>query len=120
MLCGEAFRGCQGGCGRCAGPCPALWDHRTWQQPASSGFQPGNANSNQSQPRLNRLKRRGDQFGLQTVLSLLNHRFRLDVRKKFFTMRVVKHWNVLPREAVDAPSLEVFKPMLDGALSNLV
>jgi len=47
-------------------------------------------------------------------------RFRLDTRKKFFTMRVVKHWNRLPREAVDAPSLEVFKTRLDGALSNLV
>jgi len=39
---------------------------------------------------------------------------------KFFTMRVVKHWNRLPREAVDAPSLEEFKARLDGALSNLV
>ncbi|KFR17578.1 hypothetical protein N306_13351, partial [Opisthocomus hoazin] len=47
-------------------------------------------------------------------------RFRLDVRKKFFTMRVVKHWNRLPREAMDAPSLEVMKARLDGALSNLV
>ncbi|KFR12710.1 hypothetical protein N306_07708, partial [Opisthocomus hoazin] len=42
------------------------------------------------------------------------------IRKKLFTMRVVKHWNRLPREAVDAPSLEVFKARLDGALSNLV
>ncbi|KFR12196.1 hypothetical protein N306_13526, partial [Opisthocomus hoazin] len=47
-------------------------------------------------------------------------RFRLDIRKKFFTMRVVKHWNRLPREVVDAPSLAVFKARLDGALSNLV
>jgi len=46
-------------------------------------------------------------------------RFRLAIRKKFFTMRVVKHWNKLPREAVDAASLEVFKARLDGALSNL-
>ncbi|KFZ67331.1 hypothetical protein N338_09446, partial [Podiceps cristatus] len=47
-------------------------------------------------------------------------RFWLGIRKKFFTMRVVKHWNVLPREVVDAPSLETFKPRLDGALSNLI
>ncbi|KFQ01414.1 hypothetical protein N329_07660, partial [Haliaeetus albicilla] len=47
-------------------------------------------------------------------------RLRLDVRKKFFTVRVVKHWHRLPSEVVDAPSLEVFKARLDGALSNLV
>jgi len=46
--------------------------------------------------------------------------FRLDIRKKFFTMRVVKHQHRSPREAVAAPSLEVFKARLDGALSNLV
>ena len=46
--------------------------------------------------------------------------FRLDVRKKFFTVRVVRHWNRSPREAVAAPSLGVFKARLDGALSNLV
>ncbi|KFP13602.1 hypothetical protein Z169_01503, partial [Egretta garzetta] len=44
----------------------------------------------------------------------------LDIRKKFFTMRVVKHWNRLPREVVEAPSLETFKARLDGALSNLI
>jgi len=47
-------------------------------------------------------------------------RFKLDIRKKFFTVRVVKHRNRLPREAVDAPSLAVFKARLDGALSNLI
>ncbi|KGL86450.1 hypothetical protein N301_05341, partial [Charadrius vociferus] len=47
-------------------------------------------------------------------------RFRLDIRKKFFTLKVVRHWHRLPREVVDAPSLEVFKARLDGALSSLV
>ncbi|KFP22486.1 hypothetical protein Z169_00687, partial [Egretta garzetta] len=47
-------------------------------------------------------------------------RFRLDIRKKFFMVRIVKHWNGLPREAVEAPSLETFKARLDGALSNLI
>jgi len=40
--------------------------------------------------------------------------------KKFLTMRVVRHWKRMPREVVDAPSLEVFKARLDDALSNLV
>ena len=47
-------------------------------------------------------------------------RFRLDIRKKLFTGRMVRHWNRLPNEAVDAPSLETFKARLDGAVSNLV
>ncbi|KFW06644.1 hypothetical protein N326_08555, partial [Eurypyga helias] len=47
-------------------------------------------------------------------------RLRFSMRKKFFMERVVRHWNRLPREAVDAPSLEVFKARLDEALGNLV
>jgi len=47
-------------------------------------------------------------------------RFRLDIRKIVFTVRVVKHWNMLPREVVDAPFLETFDVRLDGALSNLI
>ena len=57
---------------------------------------------------------RGNSFKLK------EGRCRLDIRKKFFTVRVVRHWHRLPREAVAAPSLAVFKARLDGALSNLI
>ena len=57
---------------------------------------------------------RGDGFKLN------EGRFRSAIRKKFFIMRVVRHWNKLPREVVDAPSLAVFKARMDGGLSNLV
>jgi len=57
---------------------------------------------------------------MHTLLQLREGRFRLDIRKNFFTMRVVKHWNGLPREVVKAPCLETFKVRLYGALSNLV
>ena len=43
-------------------------------------------------------------------------RFGLDMRRKFFTQKGVTHWNNLPREAVDAPSLEALKARLDVAL----
>ena len=42
-------------------------------------------------------------------------RFRPDIRKKFLTVRVVRHWNRLLSEVVDAPSLEALKASLDGA-----
>jgi len=56
----------------------------------------------------------GDSFKLK------EGRLRLDIRQKFFTMQVVKHWHRLPREVVDAPCLETSKVRLDWALSNLV
>ena len=55
-----------------------------------------------------------------TGIKLEEGRFTPVIRKKFFTVKVVRHWNNLHREVVDAPSLEAFKARLDGALSNLV
>ena len=46
-------------------------------------------------------------------------RLRLDIRKKVFKVRVVKHWKRLPRKMVDALSLETSKVRLDHALSYL-
>lgn len=46
--------------------------------------------------------------------------FRLDVRKKFSSVRVVRHWNGLSRDAVCAPSVEVFKARFNGVLSDLL
>ena len=54
------------------------------------------------------------------VFKLRQGRFQFDIRRKFFTQRVVTHWNRLPREVVDAPSLEAFKAMLDVSLGSLV
>ncbi len=55
-----------------------------------------------------------------TGFKMEEHRFSLDVRKKFFIVTVVRHWTRLCREAVDVPSLEAFKARLDRAVSNLV
>lgn len=40
---------------------------------------------------------------------------RLGIRKNFFTMRMIIYWNRLPREVVNAPSLEIFKVRLEGS-----
>ena len=54
------------------------------------------------------------------ILKLKEGRFRLDIRKKSLTVRVVRHWNRLPSVVIDAPSLETFKARLDKALGSLI
>jgi len=47
-------------------------------------------------------------------------KFHLNMRKNFFPLRVTDHWHRLPREVVESPSLEIFKPHLDKVLCSLL
>jgi len=85
-------------------------------------------NEHEWQPLINRQVKDGENIFSRACcdrtrsngFKLREGRFRLDIRRKFFTIRVVKHQTRLPREAVDAPSLETFKARFHGALNNLV
>jgi len=83
-----------------------LWPPSTWRGPA------GELERDSIRGRGDRT--RGD------GLKLNKGRFRLDIGNKSFTMRVFRHWHRLSREAVDAPSPEVFEARLDGALGSLI
>ena len=64
--------------------------------------------------------RAGSNRTRENGFKLEDGRFGPDIRKKFFTMRVVRYWNRLPSEVVDVPFLKTLKARLDGTSSNLV
>jgi len=54
------------------------------------------------------------------IYKLNLRKFCLNMKKNFFPLRVTEHWNRLPREVVESPSLEIFKTCLDKVLCSLL
>ena len=53
-------------------------------------------------------------------MKVQHRKFRMNVQKNFFTVRVTEHWNSLPREVVESPSLEIFRTRLDAELCDMM
>ena len=53
-------------------------------------------------------------------LKLEHRKFHTNIRKDFFTIRVMEHWNRLPREVVESPSMEILMTCLNAYLFNLL
>ena len=68
----------------------------------------------------NPIKQNQSPYIIHNGMKLRQGKFRVDIRKRFFTERVVSHWNRLPREVFMAPGLSEFKESLDDALSHMV
>lgn len=109
--CGQQVKGHKPGC--------ETWGYSAWW--TSSGETLQHPSSTYRGPiREGLLTRAWDDRTRGNTFELKEGRFRLDIKKKFFIVRMVKHRNRFPRGDVDAPSLEGFKPMAGGlGLDNL-
>ena len=65
-------------------------------------------------------KKEGDRIFIRASFKLKQGRFRLDIKKRYFAIRVVKPWNRLPRVMVDILSLDTLKVTLGHVLSNVL